>query len=245
MDKTAAMVVDYQNCFAKEETNELYVNSGESIAPIINSIMQDTKDNWWIVIASKDMHRKWNISFANNFKWKLPITEVWPDDKRAYITLEEVQNWTQENNGLEDTAGFTIEDLKTYIKTAWGKVFMWPEHGVVNTDGNNYYKDLDTTLIDIEVWKWYKNNEHPYSAFTWIEVWTKRDLKQILEDEKVKKIKVVWLATDYCVKDTALDLAKVWKYVVELILKATKPVNPATMITALEEMREANIKIID
>jgi nicotinamidase-related amidase len=245
MWKQATMVVDYQNWFADEETNELYVNGGESIAPIINEIMQETKREWGIVIASKDMHRDWNISFAENFKWKVSITEFWPDDPRAYITLKEIENWTEENNWLEDTAWFTVEELKVYVEIMWWKVFMWPKHCWVNTKWNDYYKDLDTDLIDIEVYKWYEQNTHPYTAYPGIEVWTKRDLEQVLVDEKVDSIKVVWLATDWCVKDTAIDLAKAWKFVVELILKATKPVNPATQITALEQMREAWVKIIE
>lgn len=44
MNTIATVVVDYQNGFANKKTNELYVHGGEDIAPVINSIMQRTKD---------------------------------------------------------------------------------------------------------------------------------------------------------------------------------------------------------
>ena len=243
--REAVMVVDYQNWFAKKETNELYVNWWESIAPIINKIMKSVKNNWWIIVASKDMHRNWNISFAQNFKWKVSITEVWPDNPKAYITSEEIKNWTEEKNGLNPSAWFTVLELKEYIDITWWKAFMWPNHCVVNSEGSEYYKELNTDLIDIEVAKWYTNFEHPYSAVPWIEIWNKRSLIEIFEDEKVDKIKVVWLASDWCVKDTALDLIKSNKFEIELILEATKAVNPTTEASAIKQMKKAGIKIID
>ncbi len=244
-NREATIVVDYQNWFADKKTNELYVQWGETIAPIINQLMRETKSKGWIVIATKDMHRIWNISFANNFIWKKPITEVWPNDSRAFITLEEVINWTEERNWLNPSAWFTVAELKAYLETCWWSAIMWPNHCVVNTEWNEYHKNLDTNLIDIEVYKWYENNEHPYSWFPWIEIWTKRNLAEILEKEKIKLVKVVWLASDYCVKDTALDLAKTWKYLVELMKNATKSVSPETEVIALEQMREAGVKVID
>ncbi len=243
--KEAVIVVDYQNWFAQEKTKELYVNWWESIAPIINQTMESVKNNWWIVIASKDMHRNWNISFAQNFKWKISITEVWPDNPKAYITSEEIKNWTENNNGLNSSAWFSIVELKYYVEKSWWKVFMWPKHCVVNSEWSEYYKELNANLIDIEVAKWYTNFEHPYSATPWIEIWNKRTLIQILEEEEVKKIKVVWLATDWCVKDTALDIIKSKQFEVELILKATAWVTPEWTKEAIKIMQENWIKIIN
>lgn len=248
-NKEALIVIDYQRWFADKSLNELYVEWGEKLAPIINELMAETKSKWWIIIASRDMHREGNISFAQNFVWKEPITEIpqWKQpDQKNFISLEEIQNWTEEKNWLTPSAGFSVAELKAYSDTLPNKtMIMWPKHCVVNTPWSEYQTWLDTSLIDIEIAKWYKQDEHPYSAAPGIEIWGKQNLEKILESHDVKKVRWVWLAEDYCVKDTLIDTAKSWKFIVELIRKATKAVNPADEVSYLSQLRQAGVKIID
>ena len=220
------------------------------LSPIINEIVWETKSKWWIIIATKDMHREWNVSFAQNFIWKEPITEAlkkWEKpSSRNFITLDEVQNWTENNNQLNTSAEFSVNELKTYLKTLENNTLvLWPKHCVVNTPWSDYHEDLDTNLIDIEVFKWYKNSEHPYSAAPWIEIWTKRSLIDVLKDEKVKVANIVWLAEEFCVWDTAKDIFKELGILVNLIRKATKAVNPSDQVEYLEKMRKEGVTIID
>lgn len=249
-EKEATIIVDYQKWFADKKVNELYVNGWELIAPYINEVVRDTKSNWWIIIASKDMHRVWNVSFAQNFKWKVSLTEalkVWKQPwSENFITLKEVLNWTEENNWLESTAWFTVAELKAYLYTQENQTMaLWPSHCVVNTPWSEYQDWLDTTLIDIEIIKWYKNAEHPYSAFPWIELWTTRWMIDILDEECIKKVKVVWLAADWCAWDTAIDIAKIWRFVVEFIKKATKAVTPSDEVEYLKKMRNVGVVIVE
>lgn len=247
-NKEALIVVDYQKWFSDKEVDELYVEWGETIAPIINDVIRETKSKWWIIIATKDMHREWNVSFAQNFIWKFPITESlkkWEEPvPQNFITLEEVQNWTDENNWLNDSSWFTVEELKAYLFSLPEKyIALWPNHCVVNTTWSEYDKGLDTNSIDLEIYKWYKNSEHPYSAAPWIEVWTTRWLIQVLKDEAIKKVKLVWLAEEWCVWDTGKDIFNDLWIDVELIRKATKAVLPENQVEYLKEMRKNWITI--
>ena len=245
MNKEAVMVVDYQKWFWNPDVNELYVQWWETIAPVINEVMSDVRRKLWIVVASRDMHKPWNISFAQNFVWKKPITEVWPCWE-SILTYEEIKNWTDEDNWLSWSAWFTVKELKDYVKSCTDETaIMWPWHCVINTPWSEYQDWFDVSSIDFEVAKWYKNWVHPYSAEPGIEIWTTRSLVDVFGDELVKKIKVVWLASDYCVKDTALDLAKTGRFIVDLIMKWTKSVDASTEVEALAKMRDAWVNIIE
>lgn len=235
------IVVDYEHCFANPEINELYVQWGETLAPYIREVIQEIKQKGWKVIGTRDWHtRERLINFAGNFVGKKPLTEVWPTPE-AFITPKEVQLWTPENNLIAPRATFTLEELQKAV-TENGVQVLWPDHGVANTLGGEFY-NLDPKQFDAEVLKWTDLLES-YSWFGGKEKTTNRPLEEILRDFAVKWIVVVGLATDYCVKATALE-AKKLGYQVQLLLKWIAAVNPATEVEALKEMREAGIQILD
>jgi len=94
-------------------------------------------------------------------------------------------------------------------------------------------------MVDKEAIKWFRVNEHPFSAEPWTE-WEDWDkLIEIFDKFLVQEIDTVWLATDYCVADTVKDLAKTWKYQVNVILDWCAWVASETTEEAIEKMREA------
>ena len=78
----------------------------------------------------------------------------------------------------------------------------WPVHCVAGTDGAEYHESIDTGLIDIHVRK--GQGVPAYSIF---EGTTDdgRSVPQALDELDVTEIDVVGLATDYCVRASALD----------------------------------------
>ncbi|QOD93317.1 MULTISPECIES: isochorismatase family protein [Microcella] len=81
-------------------------------------------------------------------------------------------------------------------------VLTWPVHCVAGTDGAEYHESIDTGLIDIHVRK--GQGVPAYSIF---EGTTDdgRSVPQALDELDVTEIDVVGLATDYCVRASALD----------------------------------------
>ena len=81
-------------------------------------------------------------------------------------------------------------------------VLTWPVHCVAGTDGAEYHASIDTGLIDIHVRK--GQGVPAYSIFEGTAD-DGRSVPQALDELDVTEIDVVGLATDYCVRASALD----------------------------------------
>lgn len=83
---------------------------------------------------------------------------------------------------------------------------IWPVHCVGDTWGAEFHADL---VVDGPVVRKGTNGEDGYSGFTMQDPVTLEptptELANLLRDGKIECIVVVGLATDYCVKATALD----------------------------------------
>ncbi len=78
----------------------------------------------------------------------------------------------------------------------------WPEHCVQGTEGAELHPGLDRSHIDVVVDKGQDPGTEGYSAFDGTR------LGDLLRERGVDQVTVVGLATDYCVKNTALDALK-------------------------------------
>ncbi|MEX2323513.1 MAG: isochorismatase family protein [Acidimicrobiia bacterium] len=88
----------------------------------------------------------------------------------------------------------------------------WPVHGVEDTWGAELHADL-LVLEDAARIRKGSNGEDGYSAFSMRdpldpEAVTSTGLDEILIEVGIERVIVVGLATDYCVKETALDSAR-------------------------------------
>ncbi len=107
---------------------------------------------------------------------------------------------------------------------------------------------LNQDEIDYEVMKWFRPDKDSYSAFWWFEFrnWNPlRELKEILRSYEIQVIKIVWLATDYCVKATVLEALELGfeVEVVEAWIMAVD-VNPNDWKAAIDEMKDKGAKFI-
>jgi nicotinamidase/pyrazinamidase len=75
----------------------------------------------------------------------------------------------------------------------------WPPHCVQGTPGAELHSSLDRSRIDDIVDVGAGQNDEGYSGFE------KSNLAQILRNAEIDAVTVVGLATDYCVRATALD----------------------------------------
>jgi nicotinamidase/pyrazinamidase len=109
----------------------------------------------------------------------------------------------------------------------------WPVHCVQNTYGADFHPDLQTDKIDRVLLKGTQNKDDGYSAFEATNV----SLADFLRGEGVTDLYVCGLATDYCVKATALDACKLGfrTYVITDAVAAVN-LNPGDDKKALEEI---------
>jgi nicotinamidase/pyrazinamidase len=119
----------------------------------------------------------------------------------------------------------------------------WPPHCVMGTDGALFHPDLKLPPSAMIVSKGMGETEDAYSAFQ------ARDesgtvLPALLERNGIERLYVGGLATDYCVRASALDALRSG-FRVTLIPDAIRAVNlaPTDGDTALDEMRAAGASI--
>ncbi|USS39838.1 nicotinamidase [Thermococcus aggregans] len=111
----------------------------------------------------------------------------------------------------------------------------WPKHCVQNTEGAEIVVKLPQNAIIIS--KADKPDKEAYSGFEGT------NLAGILKEKDVKKVYICGVATEYCVKATALDALK-HGFDVYIIRDAVKGIKPEDEEKALKELEENGAKII-
>lgn len=82
---------------------------------------------------------------------------------------------------------------------------LWPVHCVQNTKGADFHPDLNRELITYIVQKGTNKDIDSYSAFFDNAHLNDTGLNLYLEEKGINHLYILGLATDYCVKYTALD----------------------------------------
>ena len=118
---------------------------------------------------------------------------------------------------------------------------LWPPHCVQKTPGAEIL--LDSKLFKAVVKKGMDSQYDSYSGFQ-DDGGKKTEMDKILKQEKIKKVVVYGIATDYCVRATALD-AVAAGYKVILIKNLSRGVAPDTSQKAIDEMKSKGIVVLD
>ena len=117
----------------------------------------------------------------------------------------------------------------------------WPVHCVHNTRGAEFHPDIVSTQIEQVFLKGTGNKDDGYSAFEA----TNLDLEKYLKEKNVTELYVTGLATDYCVRASAIDATKKgFKTFVITDAIAAVNVKPGDDRKALEEMEEAGAHLL-
>ena len=115
----------------------------------------------------------------------------------------------------------------------------WPPHCIVGSFGAEFHPDLDTSRIDAI----FRKGAYcaAYSGFEGAD-----DngilLLDWLRDHRVDAVDVVGIATDYCVRATALDAARAG-LATRVVVDLTAGVTVESTQSALAEMRNAGVEV--
>jgi nicotinamidase/pyrazinamidase len=118
---------------------------------------------------------------------------------------------------------------------------LWPPHCVQKTPGAEVL--LDNKLFKAIVKKGMDPQFDSYSGFQ-DHGGKKTEMDSILKKDGIKRVVVYGIATDYCVRATAMDAAAVG-YKVIMIKNLSRGVAPETSQKALDEMKGKGIVILD
>lgn len=156
------------------------------------------------------------------------ITRFVHDNRSDYVLVAASRDWHDADN---DNGGHFSETPD------W--VDSWPVHCVADTEGADYHPNLDRDVIDEHI---YKGQGKPaYSAF---EGATNdgRALVDVLRAHDVTHVDVVGIATDHCVRASALDAAAAG-FDVTVRADLCVGVEAGSSVAALSELAGAGIKI--
>lgn len=139
-----------------------------------------------------------------------------------------------DNPPLSPLSGYTDADIR------------WPVHAVPGTKGFELIDGLpEVTSYDFFVWKGVEPHMHPYGAcYHDLANRMSTGVIEFLKARGIETVLVGGLATDYCVKNTALQLRAAGLQVV-LNLAASRGVAPDTTAQAIEAMRAAGVIVVE
>ena len=108
----------------------------------------------------------------------------------------------------------------------------WPAHCVAGSEGAQLHPGLDAALVDVVVDKGTDPATEGYSGFDGT------DLARLLRERGIDRVTVAGLATDFCVRATALDALKAG-FAVTVDDGASRGIDPDASFDALDEVRAA------
>lgn len=128
----------------------------------------------------------------------------------------------------------------------------WPAHCVQGTDGNMLHPRIIKAAADFQARQPFpsktlieviaKGHDAPaYSAFEGVDQVYGWNLEAILRANEIHEVDVCGLATDYCVKATAMDARKLLP--TRVLVDLCAGVAPDTTDRALQAMHEAGIRL--
>ena len=117
----------------------------------------------------------------------------------------------------------------------------WPKHCIQGTKGAELHPDLAQGRIGQIVLKGTRDRDEGYSAFESTNI----DLKRFLKDRGVDSLYITGIATEYCVKESALDALKKGfsTYIITDAVQGIQ-VHEGDVEKALQDMKTAGVKVI-
>lgn len=151
-----------------------------------------------------------------------------PDDYAVVIASRDWHDPDNDNGGHFASAG-----EPDFVST-------WPRHCMAGTEGAEYHPAIDTGLIDIHVRK--GQGVPAYSIF---EGTTDdgRGIVAALDELGITDVDVVGIATDYCVRASALDALAAGRRV-RVLTHLVAGVAPASSAAALDELAAAGATLV-
>lgn len=131
------------------------------------------------------------------------------------------------------------------IELAGASQVLWPDHCVQNTPGASFHSGLDVAQIDAVVHKGVHREVDSYSAFFDNDRRRDTGLADMLGARGVDEVWMLGLATDYCVRWTALD-ARELGLACTVVRDGVRAVDlePGDGSRALEELEGAGCTIV-
>jgi nicotinamidase/pyrazinamidase len=135
-------------------------------------------------------------------------------------------------------------DAFSMIDMPYGPQVLWPVHCVQGTPGAELRADLKTDRSNLLIRKGFRAEIDSYSAFFENDHSTVTGLAGYLRERGVDRLVMTGLATDFCVRFSAVDAAKLG-FKVRVVEDACRAIDlDGSLAAAMDEMRDLGVDII-
>jgi nicotinamidase/pyrazinamidase len=167
-----------------------------------------------------------NQLLQQDFDVKIATKDWHPQDHTSFAV----------NQGKQPGDTMEIEGIKQTL---------WPVHCVQNSAGADFPSTLDTKTFEKVFHKGMEKNIDGYSAFYDAGDGRSTGLAEYLNKKGVTDLYFVGLATDYCVKFSVLDAAKLG-FNTYVIMEGCRAINlhPNDEANTIQEMHQAGVHIL-
>ena len=157
------------------------------------------------------------------------ITELLQQHRGDYDLVIASRDWHDADN---DNGGHFATGEPDFVDT-------WPVHCVAGTPGADYHPALQADAIDVHIRK--GMGRPAYSMFEGVDE-TGREVEAVLDGAGITDVDVVGIATDHCVRASALDALKAGLRV-RVLTDLVAGVAPASSGAALTELAAAGAEL--
>jgi len=162
-------------------------------------------------------------------------------DRFSHVVL--TQDWHTPGHSSFASAHAGKSPYET-VEVAYGPQILWPDHCVQGTPGAAFRGDLDDSRAELIVRKGFHPMIDSYSTFYENDHTTGTGLSGYLRERGFRHVYLCGLATDFCVKWSALDALREG-FEVTVIEDACRAIDlEGSLATALAEMRAAGVEIL-
>ncbi|MCW2793851.1 MAG: isochorismatase family protein [Nocardioides sp.] len=163
----------------------------------------------------------------------------------AHEIAEVLRHWTHRDPQAPDYAHVVAtKDHHVSPGAHWSETpdfqDSWPVHCQVGTDGEAFHPNLDPQPFDAIFLK--GRHQAAYSGFEGRSIVGDLPLADWLRQHGVTDVDVCGIATDYCVKATALDAATAG-FATRVLPGLSAGISPASTQAALAELRAAGVTV--
>lgn len=171
----------------------------------------------------------------------VPVANRLLDAKERFDVVVATQDWHPQDHG-SFASKHPGKRPGEVIELNGLRQILWPDHCVQGSPGAEFHPSLRRSAVDRVFRKGDDPSVDSYSGFFDNGRRKATGLGQFLHEEGVGRVLVLGLATDYCVKFTALDAASLG-FETRLVLDGCRGVNlrPSDSDEAVAELRRAGV----
>jgi len=172
------------------------------------------------------------------------IVQVVNQLQKKFDLVVATQDWHPADH-VSFAANHENKNPGEFIALGESQQILWPVHCAQGSKGAEFVSTLDTEKVNRVFQKGTDKMVDSYSGFFDNDHNSSTGLGDYLKEKGVEEVYVTGLATDYCVKFTALDAVNLG-FKTNLVLDACRGVNLSAgdVEKAVEELKAAGVKVI-